>query len=191
VAAGACLINDVSGGVADPAMLPLMASLQTPVVLMHNRGGGASRDDLAVYDDVVADVVRELRDTLNRAVKADLDPARIVLDPGLGFAKLATHNWALLSAEGLPQLIELGQPLLIGASRKRFLATSPDGQQLADDSLHQREQRCLELTRSAVAAGVWCVRVHDPAEHARVVRASGEPARERASMGNEQAMQEQ
>ena len=183
VEAGAIMVNDVSGGTADQAMLALLADMAVPVVLMHNPGGGASRDDLAVYDDVVREVVHELRGTLQRAEDAGIDPARIVIDPGLGFAKLPAHNWALLGPAGLAQLASLGRPLLVGASRKRFLATDSDGRPRDNDSPQQREKRCLEVTASAVEAGVWGVRVHDAAQHAGVVRAFTGPVRERSTIG--------
>jgi dihydropteroate synthase len=156
--AGACLVNDVSGGLADESMLTTMAALRVPYVAMHWRGPSARMGDLAVYDDVVRDVRRELRARLEAAVSAGLDPAYVVLDPGLGFAKTADHNWTLLGHLGV--LAELGRPLLIGASRKRFL-----GELLAVEgeprSMDERDAATDAVSALAARAGVWCVRVHD------------------------------
>ncbi|HWU23838.1 MAG TPA: dihydropteroate synthase, partial [Nocardioides sp.] len=120
VEAGAVLVNDVSGGLADPAMLPFVAEAEIACVLMHWRGHSAGMQQLAVYADVVEDVRAELARRAEAAVAAGVRPERIVLDPGLGFAKDADHNWELLAS--LPRLQSLGLPLLIGASRKRFLS---------------------------------------------------------------------
>jgi dihydropteroate synthase len=156
--AGACLVNDVSGGLADSSMLATLGPMRVPYVAMHWRGPSATMTDLAVYDDVVRDVRRELRARLEAAVSAGLDPAYVVLDPGLGFAKTADHNWALLGH--LAVLAELGRPLLIGASRKRFL-----GELLAVDgeprSMDARDAATDAVSALAARAGVWCVRVHD------------------------------
>jgi dihydropteroate synthase len=156
--AGACLVNDVSGGLADETMLTTMGPLRVPYVAMHWRGQSALMGELAVYDDVVRDVRRELRARLEAAVSAGLDPAYVVLDPGLGFAKTADHNWTLLGH--LAVLAELGRPLLIGASRKRFL-----GELLAVDGeprrLDGRDAATDAVSALAARAGVWCVRVHD------------------------------
>ena len=159
VDAGAILVNDVSGGLADPAMLPTVASLQTPIVLMHWRGHSAHMNDLAVYGDVVAEVLRELGERVDAAVEAGIARERIVVDPGLGFAKEADHNWDLLAS--LPLLASLGLPLLVGASRKRFL-----GSLLADEDgtprpVDDRDLATLAVTALCAAEGVWGVRVHD------------------------------
>ncbi len=159
VEAGAILVNDVSGGLADPQMLATMARLHVPYVVMHWRGPSAEMERLAVYGDVVSDVVRELSARVDAAVEAGLSPARLVLDPGLGFAKKSPHNWALLAR--LDALAALGRPLLIGASRKRFLA----GMGAAGGSAEVAEERDAATDAvSALAArdGVWGVRVHDP-----------------------------
>jgi dihydropteroate synthase len=159
VEAGACLVNDVSGGLADETMLATVAALRVPYVAMHWRGPSDRMTELAVYDDVVRDVRRELRGRLEAAVSAGLDPAFVVLDPGLGFAKNAAHNWALLGH--LQELADLGRPLLIGASRKRFL-----GELLADSAtgdpraLPDRDAATDAVSALAARAGVWCVRVH-------------------------------
>ncbi len=158
VAAGAALVNDVSGGLADVDMHRCVAGLEVPYVAMHWRGHSRSMDQLATYDDVFADVCRELRARRDELVAAGVDPARVVLDPGLGFAKESKHNWQLLA--GLPRLLELGHPVLVGASRKRFL-----GALLARDG-HPRPVELRDAATDAVsalaaAAGVWAVRVHD------------------------------
>jgi dihydropteroate synthase len=160
VAAGAVLVNDVSGGQADPRMLPAMADLGVPYVAMHWRGPSDRMESLAVYDDVVREVRRELATRLDAAVAAGLDPSRVVLDPGLGFAKQAQHNWLLLAH--LHELAALGRPLLVGASRKRFL-----GSVLADPGtgeprpVEQRDAATDAVSALAARKGVWCVRVHD------------------------------
>ena len=157
--AGACLVNDVSGGLADPEMGPWLATVGTPFIAMHWRGPSSIMQSLAVYDDVVADVRRELEQRLEALIDAGVARDRIVLDPGLGFAKEGPHNWALL--HDLPALLSLGQPLLIGASRKRFL-----GELLADAAGEPRPMDGREAAGDAVsalaaAAGVWGVRVHE------------------------------
>jgi dihydropteroate synthase len=158
-AAGACMVNDVSGGLADPHMVPWVATQQVPYVVMHWRGPSAHMADLAHYDDVVLDVRRELAGRLAALDAAGVDLGRVVVDPGLGFAKDADHNWALLN--GLGHLADLGRPVLIGASRKRFLGSllaDPDG---TPRSMDRRDYASDAITALAAAAGAWCVRVHD------------------------------
>ena len=158
VAAGAGIVNDVSGGLADPAMHDWIAGVDVPYIAMHWRGHSTDMDQLAVYDDVVSDVIAELRDRLDALAAAGVDADRVVLDPGLGFAKTAAHNWALLAA--LPELAALGHPVLIGASRKRFL-----GELLGEPGhprpVEQRDAATDAVTALAAAAGTWAVRVHD------------------------------
>ncbi|MCB0916331.1 MAG: dihydropteroate synthase [Actinobacteria bacterium] len=167
VAAGACLVNDVSGGLADPQMLAAMAEVDVPYVVMHWRGHGWYMDTKAVYRDVVADVVAELRDRLAACEAAGIDPRRVVVDPGLGFAKRPEHNWALLAH--VDQLSALGHPLLVGASRKRFL-----GALLADESgpraIPEREAATTAVTALLAARQVWAVRVHNVRDSADAVR---------------------
>jgi dihydropteroate synthase len=162
VTAGAVLVNDVSGGLADPEMLDAVAGLDAGYVAMHWRGHSDRMADLAHYEDVVADVCAELSDRLVAATSAGIARDRIILDPGLGFAKTAEHNWALL--RNLAALAALGQPLLIGASRKRFL-----GQLLAEGSelrpVRDREDAGLALTALLAASGVWGVRTHTARPH--------------------------
>ncbi|MGW7332992.1 dihydropteroate synthase, partial [Streptomyces sp. NPDC054840] len=119
VEAGAALVNDVSGGLADPGMIPAVAAAEVPFVVMHWRGFSAGMNSLAVYDDVVAEVTAELRARIDAVVAGGIAPERIVVDPGLGFAKNAEHDLALVAH--LPELRALGFPLLVAASRKRFL----------------------------------------------------------------------
>lgn len=157
--AGALVVNDVSGGLADPDMAAMVAQAKVPWILMHWRGHSDRMQELAVYTDVVAEVRTELEARVDAAIAAGVDAARIVIDPGLGFAKTPEHNWAILRR--LHAFTELGFPVLVGASRKRFL-----GELLADDSGQQRPPRERDIATAAItalaaAAGVWGVRVHD------------------------------
>lgn len=158
VEAGAVLVNDVSGGLADPRMLSLVARLGTPYVLMHWRAHSAEMQARTQYDDVVADVRAELAARLEVAVDAGLDPARVVLDPGIGFAKTGEQNWEVLA--GLDRLHDLGRPLLVATSRKRFLGAllaDPDGEPRPP---LERDDATAATSALAAAAGAWCVRVH-------------------------------
>jgi dihydropteroate synthase len=159
LAAGASVVNDVSGGLADPTMAKVVAEARCPWILMHWRGHSRQMQQLAVYRDVVAEVRSELSQRADDALAAGVDPDKIILDPGLGFAKGAGHNW-LLSAH-LDQIISIGFPVLFAASRKSYL-----GKLLADERgqprpVDQREAATLATTVLAVAAGAWGVRVHD------------------------------
>ncbi|MFM8531099.1 MAG: dihydropteroate synthase [Ilumatobacteraceae bacterium] len=155
VRAGAIMVNDVSGGLADPDMYTAVAGLGVPYIAMHWRGHSDRMDELAQYDEVVTDVIRELRERADAAMAAGVPQRRIILDPGLGFAKDADHNWALL--KGLPRLAAQGFPLLIGASRKRFL-----GALLADaDDAPRPAPPSAAVSAIAAALGVWGVRVHE------------------------------
>lgn len=157
VAAGAVLVNDVSGGLADPQMLDAVAEAGVPYLAMHWRGPSDHMQQLAHYDDVVADVTAELAARVEAAVAAGVRRDRLVIDPGLGFAKTAEHNWALLTH--LDELGRLGLPLLIGASRKRFLGellAGPDGLRAPK----QRDDATVAVTTLLAAAGVWGVRTH-------------------------------
>lgn len=168
VAAGACVVNDVSGGLADPQMHSAVADLGVPYIAMHWRGHSERMDELAVYGDVVTDVIRELRARADAAMAAGIDQRRIILDPGLGFAKEADHNWALL--KGLPNLAAQGFPLLIGASRKRFLGSLLAGADGEPRPVEERDDATDAVTAVAAAMGVWGVRVHDVAGSADAVR---------------------
>ncbi|MFI9505847.1 dihydropteroate synthase [Nocardia sp. NPDC052566] len=160
LAAGVSVVNDVSGGRADPDMVKVVAAAQVPWILMHWRAAADYRHTGPAdhYDDVVAEVRAELGVQVDLAVAAGVDPARLILDPGLGFAKDAEHNWALLGA--LPELVAGGLPILIGASRKRFL-----GALLADESGPRppdgRETATATVSALAATHGAWGVRVHD------------------------------
>lgn len=168
VEAGACLVNDVSGGLADPRMHAAVAGLEVPYVVMHWRGHSDRMSELTHYDDVVADVSAELSDRVSQAESAGLALDRIVLDPGLGFAKEADHNWELL--RGLSDLQALGFPLLVGASRKRFLGSLLAGADGEPRAVDQRDMATDAITALAAAIGVWAVRVHDVNGSADAVR---------------------
>jgi dihydropteroate synthase len=157
--AGATVVNDVSGGLADPLMGKVVAGAGCPWVLMHWRGHSRGMHQLATYGDVVAEVRDELAQRADEALAAGVAADRIILDPGLGFAKTAEHNW-LLSAH-LDQLMALGYPVLFGSSRKSYLGrllAGPDGEPRPVD---EREAATLATTVLALEAGVWGVRVHD------------------------------
>ncbi|TDQ04711.1 dihydropteroate synthase [Labedaea rhizosphaerae] len=157
--AGATIINDVSGGLADPDMARVAAAADVPWILMHWRGHSREMNTLARYQDVVAEVCDELGKRVADALAAGVRAEAIVLDPGLGFAKNAEHNWALLRR--LDALLALGFPLLVGASRKRFLGSllaAPDGTARPPEG---REEATAVLSALIAAAGAWGVRVHD------------------------------
>jgi dihydropteroate synthase len=149
--AGASVINDVSGGLADPSMYRAVAETGLHYIAMHWRGAS---DAEARYRDVVADVRDELKTRISELVVSGVDPAKVILDPGLGFAKNPDHNWRLLGH--LDELKSLGHPVLVGASRKRFL--SPWGTGPAD-----RDAATAIISVLAAQAGAWGVRVHDVA----------------------------
>ncbi len=157
---GAQIVNDVSGGRADPDMAPLLADAKVPWVLMHWRSVVAARPhDAPAYGDVVAEVRDELMASVDAAVAAGVDPVNVIIDPGLGFAKTAEHNWAILRA--LPEFVGTGVPVLVGASRKRFLGTllaGPDGEPRPPDG---RETATAVISALAGLHGAWGVRVHD------------------------------
>jgi dihydropteroate synthase len=165
---GAVVVNDVSGGLADPAMLPLVAERRCTYVAMHWRGPSTVMDELAVYDDVVRDVRSELDARLRAAVAAGVDPAFVVVDPGLGFAKRGQHDWQLLAR--LDVLAGLGRPLLVGASRKRFLGALLADAKGEPPPVQDRDVATAAVSALAADAGVWCVRVHDPAASLDAVR---------------------
>ncbi|MFE3328294.1 dihydropteroate synthase [Streptomyces sp. NPDC059176] len=172
VSAGAVLVNDVSGGLADPQMIPAVAAAEVPFVVMHWRGFSADMNSRAVYGDVVSEVVTELRDRMDAVVAGGVAAERIVIDPGLGFAKQAEHDLALVAH--LAELHSLGRPLLVAASRKRFLGhVLADG---AETPPPARERDAATAAVSAIAAheGAWAVRVHEvraTADAVRVARA--------------------
>jgi dihydropteroate synthase len=165
--AGADLVNDVSGGLADPAMLPLVAERAVPVVLMHWRGPSADMQQRTAYTDVVREVRDHLASRVDAAIAAGVDQARVIVDPGLGFAKRPEHNWALLRR--LDTLTDLGPPVLVAASRKSFI-----GALLADENgprpVKGREDATTAVSALAAAAGAWAVRVHQVRPTADAVR---------------------
>lgn len=152
---GATMINDVSGGLADPAMAPLVAEAGVDYVAMHWRAQSKAMDAFDRYENVVKEVRDELKSRIEALVGVGVDPKRVILDPGLGFAKVAESNWPLLAHLGT--LSDLGHRILIGASRKRFL-----GAVLAhDEGPLSREHATTAVTALAAFNGVWAVRVHD------------------------------
>jgi dihydropteroate synthase len=168
LSAGAVLVNDVSGGLADPAMARLVAEARVPYVVMHSRGPSADMQSRAVYDDVVAEVRAELGQRMDELVAVGVDPAQIVLDPGIGFAKNADHNWVLLSH--LDALAVLGRPLLVGVSRKAFLGrllAGPDGSPRPVD---RRDAASAAFAALLADAGIWGLRSHEVAATADAVR---------------------
>jgi len=158
IKAGASIINDVSGGLADPMMLQTAAGLKVPYIAMHWRGQSKDMNSKAIYNDVVRDVISELQERISAALDAGIAPANLIIDPGLGFAKDADHNWAIIDA--IDQFVAMGYPVLIGASRKRFLGgETPD----------EREQATIDLTKQLAPPGVWAVRVHSVKPHKEVL----------------------
>jgi dihydropteroate synthase len=152
IGAGAAIVNDVSGGLADPGMAGVIADAGVHLVVQHWRGGA---DAEPRYDDVVLDVRDELRRRIDELVAAGISPDHLIIDPGLGFAKTAEHNWQILGR--LPELTSLGHGVLIGASRKRFLGgVLPEGATVLD-----RDAPTAVISALAARSGVWAVRVHD------------------------------
>lgn len=158
VEAGARIVNDVSGGMADPDMLPAIAPTGVDVVLQHWRGHSADMYAGAVYDDLVAEVASELTGRLEAAADVGIAPSRVILDPGVGFGKRGEQNWETL--RGLPRFVGIGPRVLVGTSRKGFLAST-----LADDpdtvDEPRRDLATAVTSVLAAQAGVWAVRVHD------------------------------
>ena len=165
--AGARIINDVSGGLADADLPRVAAATGVPYVVMHWRGHSSGMQQHAVYDDVVREVCDELSARVDAVTAAGVAPEQVIVDPGLGFAKTAEHNWTLLAH--LEELLSLGRPVLVGASRKSFL-----GSLLAQDGeprpVVDRDDATAAVTALAAAAGAWAVRVHDARASADAVR---------------------
>lgn len=182
IEAGAAIVNDVSGGLADPDMAKVVAAAGVPWVLMHWRGPSRDMQALARYGDVVTDVRTELTRQADAALAAGVEPDRIVLDPGLGFAKTGAHDWALLAR--LDELVAVGYPVLVGASRKSFLGrllAGPDGVPAPVD---RREHATVATGVLAAVMGAWGVRVHEVAptvEAMKVVGAWSEAAEQAAA----------
>jgi dihydropteroate synthase len=158
IKAGASIINDVSGGLADPEMLQTAARLQVPYIAMHWRGQSKDMNSKATYNNVVKDVISELQERITAALDAGIEANNLIIDPGLGFAKDAEHNWKII--DSIDSFVELGYPVLIGASRKRFLG---------GDSPDEREQATIDLTKRLATTGVWAVRVHSVKPHKEVL----------------------
>ena len=159
VKAGASIINDVSGGLADSHMLQTAARFQVPYIAMHWRGQSKDMNSKAIYGDVVNDVIAELNERIEAALDAGIQKDKLIIDPGLGFAKDAEHNWAII--DSIDRFVALGYPVLVGGSRKRFLGgSSPD----------EREVATIELTKRLGATGVWAVRVHSVKPHKEVLK---------------------
>lgn len=188
IEAGAGVINDVTGGLGDPDMARVARDAGCPWILMHWRGHSDVMATLATYDDVVADVRRELRARVDAALGAGVDPGQLILDPGLGFAKTAQHNWALLAR--LEAIVDLGFPVLVAASRKSFLGALLAGPDGAPRPVGDRESATVAVTTMAGLAGAWGIRVHEvrpSVDAARAVaavrgqlRGGGPPAQDRA-----------
>ena len=159
VEAGATIVNDVSGGAADEEMFSTVAQLGCNYTLMHWRGHSKEMNSLAQYGDVVEDVINEVTIQLDKALAAGIAREKIILDPGLGFAKDAEHNWEILNR--IDEFTSLGYPVLIGHSRKRFIGgETPD----------EREAGTLAISESLVGKGIWAVRVHSVAPHVELVK---------------------
>jgi dihydropteroate synthase len=156
--AGAAIVNDVSGGLADDEMVGVVASAGVPFIAMHWRGHSADMQSKAVYDDVVAEVAAELSQRGRHLVAAGLAPSHIVLDPGFGFAKLTAHNWSLL--RGLERLLELDHPILVGTSRKTFLGRVGVGPGGDPRPPLDRDVATAATSMHAARLGAWGVRVH-------------------------------
>ncbi|MEO6828145.1 MAG: dihydropteroate synthase [Microbacteriaceae bacterium] len=164
-AAGASYINDVSGGMVDPEMVPAVMDLDLPFVVMHWRGPSSTMDSLATYSDVAAEVRTELFERVDTLVTQGMNPDRLIIDPGLGFAKMSEHNWQVLSH--LAEFTAAGIPVLVGASRKRFVGILPSTTDpVVVDALRPLQARdAATATISALASnvGIWGIRVHDVA----------------------------
>jgi dihydropteroate synthase len=159
VEAGASIVNDVSGGAADPDMFATVADLGCKYTLMHWRGHSKDMNSKAIYGDVVADVIEEVTMQLDKALAAGVKRENIILDPGLGFAKDPEHNWEILNR--IEEFTALGYPVLIGHSRKRFLG---------GDNPDEREEATVAVTQSLVGKGIWAVSVHGVKANIEVVK---------------------
>lgn len=158
VAAGATYINDVSGGLADTQMHHVAAELGCSYILMHWRGHSMDMNSKAIYGNVVEEVKAELQEQVEKALAAGIAKENLILDPGIGFAKESDHNWELIHR--IAEIVDLGYPVLVGASRKRFLG---------GDSPLDREAATLKITEDLLTTGIWGVRVHSVAPHKAVI----------------------
>ena len=158
VEAGATYINDVSGGLADSQMHQVAADLGCFYILMHWRGHSIDMNSKAIYGDVVEEVKAELMEQVHKAIAAGISREKLILDPGIGFAKESEHNWELIHQ--ITEIVDLGYPVLVGASRKRFLG---------GDSPLDREAATVKITEDLLTTGIWGVRVHSVAPHKAVI----------------------
>ena len=156
--AGASIINDVSGGLADPEMLETAAEFKVPYIAMHWRGHSKEMNSLANYQNVVEEVISELTSRIDAALSAGIAKSNLIIDPGIGFAKEAADNWAII--DEIERFVALGYPVLVGASRKRFLG---------GDSPATREEATVALTKRLSQSGIWAVRVHGVAANKAVL----------------------
>ncbi|MEI5098573.1 dihydropteroate synthase [Streptomyces sp. PmtG] len=168
LAAGAVLVNDVSGGLADPDMVPTVAASGAPFVVMHWRGFLTDLHAKPVYEDVVSEVVDELHARVQAAIEGGIAPERIVIDPGLGFSKNAEHDLALVAH--LDRLCALGRPVLVAASRKRFLGRVLAGPGGSPPPARERDAATAAVSAIAAHQGAWAVRVHEVRATADAVR---------------------
>ncbi len=160
IEAGASIINDVSGGLADPEMLTTAARLELPYIAMHWRGHSKDMNSQAVYKDVVSEVIKELQERIRASLDAGIKKDNLIIDPGIGFAKDADHNWAII--DSISSFVDLGYPVLVGASRKRFLG---------GDNPDLREAATIALTQRLSTTGIWAIRVHSVKPHKEVMSA--------------------
>ena len=160
IEAGASIINDVSGGLADAEMLSTAASLELPYIAMHWRGHSKNMNSRAVYKDVVGEVIIEIEERITACLEAGIKKDNLIIDPGLGFAKDADHNWAII--DSISSFVDLGYPVLVGASRKRFLG---------GDNPDLREAATIALTQRLSTTGIWAIRVHSVKPHKEVISA--------------------
>jgi dihydropteroate synthase len=171
IAAGATYINDVSGGLADPAMASLVAhSPQIQYIAMHWRGHSKTMNSLAQYSDVVSEVRTELEERASDLLSKGVQSEQLILDPGIGFAKDAGHNWEIL--RNLDRFSYLGYPILVGASRKRFL-----GELIGSSTPSDRDVATVALTALLVKYGIWGVRTHSVRPHVEAIAVAMEMAK--------------
>lgn len=163
ISLGVKFVNDVSGGLADPKMYEVIAkNPKVQYVIMHWRAHSKNMQDLAHYKDVVKEVKEELEERISSAIEAGVDPDQIIIDPGIGFSKSGEHNWELL--KNIDRLSLLGYPILIGASRKRFL-----GELAGSSNPDEREAATLAITAMMAKQGIWAVRTHSVKAHRDVI----------------------
>lgn len=162
ITAGASIVNDVSGGLADGLMHEVVAEMGCPYILMHWRGHSKDMNSQAIYGDVVKDVIAEISTQIDAALGSGIAKNNLIIDPGLGFSKDAPQNWEILNR--IDEIIDLGFPVLIGGSRKRFLG---------GDTPDEREAATIALTETLLAKKIWAVRVHSVSPHKKLVLANG------------------